>query len=70
MLAKVRINLVVLAKKLELHNFVILMSLKIFKGELKPQGTKQPHDCILDSFSKILEVFITTNMCLYVGFYN
>jgi hypothetical protein len=24
----------------------------------------------LDSFSKILEVFITTNMCLYVGFYN
>ncbi len=70
MLAKVRINLVALAKKLELPNFVILMSLKIFKGELKPQGTKQLHDCILDSFSKILEVFIITHMCLYVGFYN
>jgi len=70
MLAKVRINLVALAKKLELPNFVILMSLKIFKREFKPQGTKQPHDCILDSFNKILEVFIITHMCLYVGFYN
>jgi hypothetical protein len=70
MLAKVRINLVALAKTLELPNFVILMSLKIFKGELKPQGTKQPHDCILDSINKILEVFIITHMCLYVGFYN
>jgi hypothetical protein len=46
------------------------MSLKIFKREFKPQGTKQPHDCILDSFNKILEVFIITHMCLYVGFYN
>ncbi len=39
-LAKVRINLDFLVKKLESPNFVILMSLKIFKGELKPQGAK------------------------------
>jgi hypothetical protein len=40
MLVKVIINLVSLVKKLESPNFVILMSLKIFKGELKPQGAK------------------------------
>jgi hypothetical protein len=40
MLVKVRINLVSSVKKLESPNFVILMFLKIFKGELKPQGAK------------------------------
>jgi hypothetical protein len=70
MLAKVRINLVVLTKKLESLNFVNLMFLKIFKGEFKPQGAKQPRDCILDSFNKILETLITINMCLYVSFCN
>jgi hypothetical protein len=40
MLVKVKINLVSSIKKLESPNFVILMSLKIFKEEFKPQGAK------------------------------
>jgi hypothetical protein len=40
MLVKVRINLVVLVKELELLSFMILMSLKISQEELNPQGPR------------------------------
>lgn len=55
-LAFMGMNLVALASELELSNFFILMSLRVSQGEPKPQGMKQPHACILDSFNKILEV--------------
>jgi hypothetical protein len=32
------------------------MSLKVSQGEPKPQGTKQPHVCIMDSLNKISDV--------------
>jgi hypothetical protein len=57
-LAKVRINLVALVKKLKLSNFLILMSLKVFNGEPKPKGVRRPLSCILDSLNKILKILI------------
>jgi len=57
-LVKVIVNLVALVKELKLLNFVILMSLKDSQWELKPQGAKQPFDCILNSFNKFLKVII------------
>ncbi len=38
--------------------FFILISLEVSNGELKPEGAKQPPSCILDSFNKILKIFI------------
>jgi hypothetical protein len=55
-LAKMGMNLVALSSELKSPNFLILMSLKVSQGDLKPQGVKQPHICILDSLNKILEV--------------
>jgi len=50
------VNLVALVSELELFSFFILMSLRVYQGEPKPQGMKQPHACILDSFNKISKV--------------
>jgi hypothetical protein len=41
-LAKVRVNLVALASKLKLLNFLVLMFLKVSQREFKPQGARQP----------------------------
>lgn len=57
-LAKVGINLVALDKELKLRSFVILMFLKVSKGECKPQGARRPPDCNLDSVNKFEEVLI------------
>ncbi len=56
LLAKVEIILVILTKELKSPNFVILMSLRISKGELKPQGARRPPNYILDSFNKFSNV--------------
>jgi hypothetical protein len=56
-LAKIGINLVVLVKELNQSlSFVILMTLKVFKRELKLQGAKQPLNYILDSLNKFSKV--------------
>jgi Txe/YoeB family toxin of Txe-Axe toxin-antitoxin module len=55
-LAKMGMNLVTLANELKSLSFLILMSLRVSQGDLKPQGVKQPLVCILDSLNKILEV--------------
>jgi hypothetical protein len=39
-LVKVKVNLVTFAKKLKSPSFVILMSLRDFQWELKPQGAR------------------------------
>jgi len=41
-LAKVTVNLVALASKLKLLNFLVLMFLRVSQREFKPQGARQP----------------------------
>jgi hypothetical protein len=56
-LVEIGINLVVkLAKELKSPSFIILMSLRVFQGEPKPQRGKMTQDCIFDSLNKFLEV--------------
>jgi hypothetical protein len=57
-LAKMKVNLIVLASELKSFSFLVLMYLKVSQGEPKPQGVRQPFSCILGSFNNILEVLI------------
>jgi len=57
-LAKMKVNLIVLASELKSFSFLVLMYLKVSQGEPKPQGVRQPLSCILGSFNNILEVLI------------
>jgi hypothetical protein len=63
-LPKVKINLGSLTKELKLPSFVILMSLGVSKGRLQLKGARQPPQCILNSFNKILEVLIKMNFLI------
>ncbi len=57
-LVKVEVNLVVLVNELKSLSFLILMYLKVSKGELKPQEARNPLVCILDSFNKFSDILI------------
>jgi hypothetical protein len=60
-LTKMGVILVALTSELKSPSFLILMSLKVSQGEPKPQGVKQPPNCILDSYNNFLEVLILPN---------
>jgi hypothetical protein len=57
-LAKVGINLVALTNEFELFSLLILIFLKISQEEPKPQGVRQLHVYILDSFNKFSKVLM------------
>jgi hypothetical protein len=57
-LVQVKVDLVVLANDLKSLSFLILMYLKVFQGEPKPQKAKQPLAYILDLFNKFSDVLI------------